>query len=90
MSNRRGTNRQRSRRGARPPSQRQLRAAELIRHILAEILTLEEIHHKELNGVIITITEVAMSPDLRQANCYIIPLGGQNADKMEHKIYSQY
>ena len=55
---------------------------ELAVRSLADILTLEEIHHKELNGVTITVTEVEMSPDLRQANCYIIPLGGKNADKI--------
>ena len=79
MSNRRGSRRQRSGRGAREPSQRQLRAAELVRHVLAEIFTHEEIHHKELTDVAITVTEVAISSDLRQANCYIIPLGGRNA-----------
>ena len=82
MSNRRGSNHQRSRRATRVPSQRQLRAAELVRHILAEIFILEEIHNQELNGVTITVTEVAMSPDLRQANCYFVPLGGKNAEKV--------
>ena len=76
MSNRRSSRRQRQSRGTTVPSQRQLRAAELVRHVLAEIFTLEEIRHKELTGVAITVTEVAISPDLRQANCYIIPLGG--------------
>jgi len=82
MSNRRRSKRQRSRRGTREPSQRQLRAAELVRHILADIFTIEEIHHQELNGVTITVTEVEMSPDLRQANCYVIPLGGRNAENI--------
>ena len=79
MSNRRGAGRRQSRRRVRVPSQRQLRAAELIRHVLAEVLTLEEIHHKELEGVTITVTEVVMSSDLRQADCFIMPLGGRNA-----------
>ena len=82
MSSRRGSRRQRPGRGTREPSQRQLRAAELVRHVLAEIFTLEEIHHKELTGVAITVTEVAISSDLRQANCYIVPLGGKNAEKI--------
>ncbi len=67
---------------ARGPSQRQLRAGELIRHAVAEVLTREEVHHEDLAGVSITVTEVAMSPDLRQASCYIMPLGGKNAGKV--------
>ena len=82
MSNRRGASHNRSGRKARVPSQRQLRAAELVRHVLVEVLKLEKIHHKELIGVTITVTEVAMSSDLRKANCYIMPLGGRNADKI--------
>ena len=82
MSNRRGSRRQRSGRGTSEPSQRQLRAAELVRHVLAEIFTREEIHHKELADVVITVTEVTISSDLRQANCYIIPLGGRNAENI--------
>ena len=82
MSNGRGSARKRSNGGTRVPSQRQLRAAELIRHVLAEIFSLEEIHHKELIGVVITVTEVTISTDLRNANCYVVPLGGKNADKI--------
>ena len=66
----------------RAPSQRQLRAGELIRHAVAEVLTREEIHHDDLAGIAITVTEVAMSPDLRQATCYFMPLGGKDADKI--------
>ncbi|MBV37874.1 MAG: ribosome-binding factor A [Rhodospirillaceae bacterium] len=67
---------------ARGPSQRQLRAGELVRHALAEVLTREEIHHEDLAGVAITVTEVALSTDLRQATCYIMPLGGKDTDKI--------
>jgi ribosome-binding factor A len=67
---------------ARGPSQRQLRAGELIRHAVAEVLTREEIHHDDLRGVAVTVTEVSMSPDLRQATCFIMPLGGKNTDKV--------
>ena len=67
---------------ARGPSQRQLRAGELVRHALAEVLTREEIHHEDLAGVTITVTEVALSTDLRQATCYIMPLGGKDTDKI--------
>lgn len=77
--------RQRSRqvsRASRGPTQRQLRAGELVRHALAEVLTREEIHHEDLADVAITVTEVGMSHDLQQATCYIMPLGGKDTDKV--------
>lgn len=57
-------------------SQRQLRAGELIRHALVEVLTREEIRDPELDGRAITVSEVRMSPDLRVATCFVTPLGG--------------
>ncbi len=57
------------------PSQRQLRAGELIRHALVEVLREEEIHDEALRGVSLTVTEVRMSPDLRHATCFVEPLG---------------
>ncbi|MDP6689158.1 MAG: 30S ribosome-binding factor RbfA [Alphaproteobacteria bacterium] len=82
MAKHRESGRQDSRQRARGPSQRQLRAGELVRHAVAEVLTREEIHHEDLAGVAITVTEVALSPDLRQATCYIMPLGGKDTDKV--------
>lgn len=58
------------------PTQRQLRAGELVRHALAEILREEQINDGALEGVSVTITEVRMSPDLRHAICFVEPLGG--------------
>ncbi|KQW81842.1 30S ribosome-binding factor RbfA [Brevundimonas sp. Root1279] len=57
------------------PSQRQLRAAELIRHALVEVLREEEIHDPALKDVSITVTEVRLSPDLKHATCFVEPLG---------------
>ena len=57
------------------PSQRQLRAGELIRHALVDILREEEIHDEALHGVSITVTEVRLSPDLKHATCFVEPLG---------------
>ncbi|MDC7683089.1 30S ribosome-binding factor RbfA [Asticcacaulis sp. BYS171W] len=57
------------------PSQRQLRAGELVRHALVEILREEELHDEALQGVSITITEVRCSPDLRHATVFVEPLG---------------
>lgn len=57
------------------PTQRQLRAGELIRHALVEVLREEEIHDEALTGVSVTLTQVRMSPDLRHATCFVEPLG---------------
>jgi ribosome-binding factor A len=61
------------------PSQRQLRAGELVRHALAEILARGEVHDPVIEGHMITVPEVRMSPDLRQATVYVMPLGGRDA-----------
>ena len=61
------------------PSQRQLRAGELVRHALVEILREEEIADPALEGVSVTVTEVRMSPDLRHATVFVEPLGGGHA-----------
>jgi len=58
------------------PSQRQLRAGELVRHALVDILRAEELRDPALAGVSVTVTEVRMSPDLKHALCFIAPLGG--------------
>lgn len=57
------------------PTQRQLRAGELIRHALVEILQREELREPELQGVSITVTEVRPSPDLKQATVFCTALG---------------
>ena len=58
------------------PSQRQLRAGELIRHALVEILQRESLRDPALEGVSITISEVRTAPDLKSATIYAAPLGG--------------
>lgn len=75
------TSRQRARGGpagvpASGPSQRQLRVGELIRHALSETLIRGEIHDDTITSHVITVTEVRMSPDLKLATAYIMPLGG--------------
>lgn len=64
------------------PSQRQLRAGELIRHALVEILREEELADPALAGVSVTVSEVRMSPDLKHATCFVEPLGGGKADEI--------
>jgi ribosome-binding factor A len=63
-------------------SQRMLRVGELIRHALAEIFIHEGIHDAVLAGHTLTFPEVRMSPDLRQATVYVMPLGGRDTDKV--------
>jgi ribosome-binding factor A len=59
-------------------SQRQLRVGELIRHELADMLTRGDIHDPVIQGHMITVPEVRMSPDLRLATIYVMPLGGRD------------
>lgn len=65
---------------AREPNQRMLRVGELIRHTISSLLTRDEIMDEDLYGVAITVPEVRMSTDLKLATCYIMPLGGENAE----------
>lgn len=64
------------------PSQRQLRAGELVRHALSEIVQREPLRDPALDGVSVTITEVRVSPDLKQASVYAEPLGGVAEDEV--------
>ena len=64
------------------PSQRQLRVGELIRHKLAEMLVRGEIHDDVLASHVITGPEVRLSPDLKLATAYIIPLGGSDMEQV--------
>lgn len=68
-------------RSMKPPTQRQLRAGELIRHALTDILAREEFDDPALHGKSITITEVRISPDLKNATAFSAPLGGEDMAK---------
>jgi ribosome-binding factor A len=65
---------------AKAPSQRQLRVGELVRHALSEILQRGEVHDPALEATVVTVPEVRMSPDLRLATAYVMPLGGKGTD----------
>lgn len=71
-----------SRHDPRAPSQRQLRVGELVRHALAEILQRGEIHDPAFDGTVVTVPEVRMTPDLRQATVFVVPLGGKGGEPM--------
>jgi ribosome-binding factor A len=60
------------------PSQRQQRVAELVRHALAEILMRGDLADEVLTSHVVTIPEVRMSPDLKLATAYVMPLGGKD------------
>ncbi len=70
-----------TREGAKPPSQRQLRVGELVRHAMSDILMRGEVHDPELTAANVTVPEVQMSPDLRHATIYVMPLGGGDVAK---------
>jgi len=60
------------------PTQRQLRAGELVRHALVDIFREEDIADPALAGVSVTVTEARLSPDLRHAIVFVEPLGGEH------------
>jgi ribosome-binding factor A len=63
-------------------SVRLLKVGERVRHILSELLTRQEVHDDVLSGTTISVTEVRMSPDLRQAKVYVKPLLGMDEAKV--------
>lgn len=64
------------------PSQRQLRVGEQIRHALSGPLMRGDLRDPNLEGLSITVTEVRISPDLRNATAFVVPLGGQLPEGM--------
>ena len=69
-----------------PVSQRQLRVGEMIKQSLGMIFVRNEAKVPELETNNITVTEVKMSPDLKVAKAYVIPLGGKNAEETVEKL----
>ena len=73
----------------RPYSQRQLRVGELVKQNLGELLIRNEAKIPSINSKLITVTEVRMTPDLKTARVYVIPLGGIDT-KETVKILTEY
>jgi len=69
-----------------PFSQRQLRVGELIKQSLGQIFLRDEAKLPVLETKNITVTEVRMSPDLKNARAYVIPLGGKDSEKIVHTL----
>ena len=70
-----------SRGAAKPPSQRQIRVAEEIRHVLSGIFGRGEIHDPDLSDVLITVTEVRIGPDLKRATAFVTRLGRSDIEQ---------
>ena len=70
-------------------SQRQMRFGELIRSLISECLLVEDFYNLSFQTTSITISYVKMSKDLRIANVYLMPLGGENKNKIIEEINSQ-
>jgi ribosome-binding factor A len=60
------------------PSQRMLRVGELVRHTISDLLTRSAVNDPVLEGHVITVPDVRMSPDLKLATVYVMPLGGRD------------
>ena len=69
-----------------PFSQRQLRVGELIKQSLGQIFLRDEAKVPSFDTKNITVTEVRMSPDLKNARAYVIPLGGKDTEKAVDKL----
>ena len=70
-------------------SQRQIRFSELIRSLISECLLVEDFYNFKFNATSITISYVKMSKDLRIANVYLMPLGGENKIKILEALNNQ-
>ena len=75
-----------SRRESKAPSQRQLRVGEEVRHAIAWALERGEVRDPDVHGVPITVTEVRISPDLRNATAFVVPLGGRTESELERVL----
>ena len=64
------------------PSQRQLRVGELLRHALAELFTRGDLRDPDLMDATITVVEVSLGPDLKNATAFVMPLGGSDASRV--------
>lgn len=64
------------------PSQRMLRVAELVRHSIAGMLTRGGVNDPVLDKHVVTVSRVKMSPDLKLATVYVMPLGGKDEDEV--------
>jgi ribosome-binding factor A len=76
--------------GPKGPTQRQLRVGEILRHALADMLMRGEIADPELDKQKVTVTEIRLSPDLRNATVYIVPFGGGGDAKAVRSMLAKH
>lgn len=69
-----------------PPSQRQLRVGEMLRERLSDVLRLADFEPKVLKKATLSVTQVRISPDLKHATAFIMPLGGAHLEKIVHLL----
>src|SRR4051812_40386362 len=67
-------------------SQRQLRVGEELRHALSDVLMRGECHHADLIDASITVSEVRVSPDMKNATAFVAPLAGSKKDVILHAL----
>ena len=72
--------------GGKPVTQRQLRVGEMIKQSLSMIFLKDEAKIPDINSKEITVTEVRMSPDLKTAKVFVLPLGGKNSEEIIEKL----
>ena len=72
---------------SKPPSQRQLRVGEELRNILAQLFAHGETHIPILDSSSITVSEVRISPDLKNATAYVMPLASKNKEAVMDALY---
>ena len=71
---------------SRPTTQRQLRVGEMVKQALGTLLIRDEAKIPNLSTKEITVTEVRMSPDLKTAKIFVMPLGGKNTEEIVEKL----
>jgi ribosome-binding factor A len=64
------------------PTTRQLRVGESLRHALTDIFLRGELHHPQVAGTSITVSEVRPGPDLKSATVFVLPLGGRDGERL--------
>lgn len=72
--------------GGKGPSQRQLKVGELIRHALSDIFLRGDFYGPDRESLSVTVSEVRVSPDLRNATVYFMPLAGKDKEKTTQQL----
>lgn len=74
------------RKSSKTPNQRQLRVGEEIKHTLSEVFIKEDVPIEDFNTSLLTVTEVKISPDLKNASAFVMTLNGELVDEVIQKL----